>query len=289
MDVYEEHGYDVSRIVDPVVYRSEVLTEGHLPLVIDVRLPKAINLNKNESSKFIQKEERDKKGFGKITYTYKILENETYNYTKPVYRNESYTYNATYRVNETGAKILVLLMDFPYYNITWDDCINETKNGTRLVIDHYETIEAYRYVWREIKKLNGLKLKDNDKIIVDIQGNFKASIGNRQVDVCPIIKIGENYSKTFPEYAWWNSNWLYSKKITIDHTKVLADETNFPVLISYTSSDFIDHVRPDGYDFRFVDATNESEYYFEIEKYVSGTGELIAWVNVPSLDAGADT
>ena len=34
---------------------------------------------------------------------------------------------------------------------------------------------------------------------------------------------------------WWNSGWSYRKKITIDNTKVDADFTNFPVLISFSS------------------------------------------------------
>lgn len=92
-----------------------------------------------------------------------------------------------------------------------------------------------------------------------------------------------------PFNDWWNSDWSYSKKITIDHTKIDAALTNFPVLISNTSSDFASHARSDGYDFRFLDATNETECYFEIEDYDSETGTLIAWVNVTSLSSIADT
>jgi len=89
--------------------------------------------------------------------------------------------------------------------------------------------------------------------------------------------------------TWWDSNWDYKKKITIDHTKVMDNLTNFPILIANTSDDFKNHARSDGYDFRFVDSTESIEYYWELEKYNSTTGELIAWVNITELDADVDT
>ena len=38
-----------------------------------------------------------------------------------------------------------------------------------------------------------------------------------------------------PGDPWWNFEWLYRKEITINHSKVDADLTNFPVLISIVS------------------------------------------------------
>jgi len=88
---------------------------------------------------------------------------------------------------------------------------------------------------------------------------------------------------------WWDINWSYCKKITIDHTKVDADLVNFPVVMSYTSSDFANHAQPDGDDFVFVDATNTTKYNHEIEYYNSASGELVAWVNIPFLSSSVDT
>ena len=44
--------------------------------------------------------------------------------------------------------------------------------------------------------------------------------------------------------GWYNTNWEYRKKITIDHTEVSADETDFPIelYISNASSDFWDNI-----------------------------------------------
>ena len=87
---------------------------------------------------------------------------------------------------------------------------------------------------------------------------------------------------------WWNSDWPYSKKITIDHTKVGATLTNFPILFDNTSSDFA-HAQSDGDDFAFVDSTNTTQYNHEIEDYNSTTNRLIAWVNITTLSADTDT
>jgi len=88
---------------------------------------------------------------------------------------------------------------------------------------------------------------------------------------------------------WWDINWDYHKKIVINHSLVEADLQNFPVLITHTSSDFINHAQTDGDDFAFVDADNITQYKHEIEYYDSGTGELVAWVNIPVLGSTEDT
>ena len=36
-----------------------------------------------------------------------------------------------------------------------------------------------------------------------------------------------------PVNFWWDTDWSYRKKITIDHTKVAASLANFPLLISF--------------------------------------------------------
>jgi hypothetical protein len=83
-------------------------------------------------------------------------------------------------------------------------------------------------------------------------------------------------------------------QITIDHTKVAFASENFPVLISLTDDSlttfdcgFVED--PDGDDIVFTNATTTLQLYHEIEKYDAATGELIAWVLVPSLSGSADT
>ena len=88
---------------------------------------------------------------------------------------------------------------------------------------------------------------------------------------------------------WWNTSWSYRKEIVIDHNKVDADLSNFPVLIHNMSSDFVVHAQSDGNDFVFASSDNTIQYNHEIEYYNSSSGELVAWVNVTSLSSNANT
>jgi uncharacterized repeat protein (TIGR02543 family) len=89
--------------------------------------------------------------------------------------------------------------------------------------------------------------------------------------------------------GWWDPNWPYRKLITIDYTKVDGDLIGFPVLISLASdSDLAAHAQTDGDDIVFTDYNN-NRLYHEIEQYLSPSGSLIAWVNVPSLSSTTDT
>jgi len=98
----------------------------------------------------------------------------------------------------------------------------------------------------------------------------------------------DNPNQSFGPKSWWNDNWSFSERITINHIKVIEDLTNFPVLVSVLSDDLI-RARSDGYDFVFVNGTNETVYNHEIEFFNQSLGELIAWVNVTYLSSDEDT
>lgn len=87
---------------------------------------------------------------------------------------------------------------------------------------------------------------------------------------------------------WYNTDWQYRRIITIDHTKVSATQTNFPVLIDVTDSSLTTKAQTDGDDFLFTDQ-NHIKLNHQIELYDSTTGHLIAWVNVPTLSSTTDT
>lgn len=96
---------------------------------------------------------------------------------------------------------------------------------------------------------------------------------------------------------WYDGNYVYKKKITIDHTKVSGGSnlSNFPVLISMTdanlktSSNGGNVQNSSGYDIIFVDSTETTKLDHEIEKYVAATGEIEMWVKIPTLSASSDT
>ncbi|MBI4100287.1 DUF2341 domain-containing protein [Candidatus Microgenomates bacterium] len=89
--------------------------------------------------------------------------------------------------------------------------------------------------------------------------------------------------------GWYNASWGYRKKITIDSTKVGADLTNFPVLVSITDSDLSANARSDGYDILFTSSDGTTKLNHERESYTSGTGVLVAWVQVTSVSSSSDT
>ncbi len=87
----------------------------------------------------------------------------------------------------------------------------------------------------------------------------------------------------------YDFNWDYRKKITIHSSKVTADLTDFSVLISITDSDLQSKAQSDGDDILFTTLNGETKLDHEIESYNSTTGELIAWIRIPSLSSTTET
>ena len=110
------------------------------------------------------------------------------------------------------------------------------------------------------------------------------------------------------------TGYTYYAAITIDNTKVEADHTNFPVCVQGTfdgtggepdlrvagSGGEIQNVdssatisgsddAPADFGF-FPDANGDADdlYDFEIELYDKTTGQITAWVKIPTMDADAD-
>jgi len=66
--------------------------------------------------------------------------------------------------------------------------------------------------------------------------------------------------------AWYNTNWQYRKKITIDNTKVSASLTDYPVYLdlSELGTDFFDNVKNGGGDIRITTSDEETEVPREV-------------------------
>jgi len=89
--------------------------------------------------------------------------------------------------------------------------------------------------------------------------------------------------------AWYNANWQYRREITIQSSEVVSTLTNFPVLIQLASDGPLSAgARSDGFDILFTDDDGTTKLAHQIEEYVTGTGELVAWVKVPTLPSTAD-
>ncbi|MEM2129705.1 MAG: M14-type cytosolic carboxypeptidase, partial [Candidatus Bathyarchaeia archaeon] len=117
---------------------------------------------------------------------------------------------------------------------------------------------------------------------------WSGDLSGNENPVTITVTSEKTITATFTANNWWNSNWKYRRTITIDRTKVAADQTNFPVLIDITDVGLTSKAQPDGDDFVFTTANNVKLNH-EIESYDSTTGRLVAWVNVPYLSSTVDT
>ena len=118
-----------------------------------------------------------------------------------------------------------------------------------------------------------------------ILSSFTTAIGSQNVKIISNpgpLPLGSGTS-------WWNTNWLHRKEITINHSKVAASFTNFPVLVSLNSdTDLANNTQNDGDDIVFTDDSG-SQLHHEIEYFDGSTGKLVCWVNVTSLSSTEDT
>jgi hypothetical protein len=90
--------------------------------------------------------------------------------------------------------------------------------------------------------------------------------------------------------GWYQGGWLFRKQITIAHTRVTATLTNFPVMINLTAdADLAPAAQSNGNDILFTASNGTTKLNHEIERYVNSTGQLVAWVLVPSLSSTTDT
>jgi len=88
----------------------------------------------------------------------------------------------------------------------------------------------------------------------------------------------------------WLSGYNTRRKITIDHTKIDSDLTDFPVLVKLTSSNFdFSKANSDGYDIRFTEDDGTTLLKYERERHDSANQIAEYWVKIPSVSSSADT
>ncbi|WP_109830713.1 DUF2341 domain-containing protein [Reichenbachiella versicolor] len=81
----------------------------------------------------------------------------------------------------------------------------------------------------------------------------------------------------------------YSRQLTINGSEVTGSHTDFPVLISFTNNDLRTvanggNVQNDnGYDIAFYDSLSGSWLDHHLDYYIPTTGEVVAWVKIPTL------
>jgi len=90
--------------------------------------------------------------------------------------------------------------------------------------------------------------------------------------------------------APWDSSWNCYKPITINHTYVSGEQTDFTMLIDITDSDLATKAQADGNDIVFVTSDNTAQLDHQIEgTFDSTNGHLKAWIRIPTLSNTTDT
>ncbi len=100
------------------------------------------------------------------------------------------------------------------------------------------------------------------------------------------VLLGVFSTAGFAQLAGYN----YYKPITITPAEVVGSHADFPVLVSITDSDLASKARSDGFDIVFTTSAGSTTILdHELESFNSGTGELVAWVKVPTVSAAGET
>jgi hypothetical protein len=100
-----------------------------------------------------------------------------------------------------------------------------------------------------------------------------------------------NRSKVAEAASWYNNSWNWRKKITINASQI-PDSTslsNFPVMINITDAGLQANAQTDGDDILFTSTDATTKLDHEIELYTTGTGQLVAWVKIPTLSDTSNT
>ncbi|MCJ7606023.1 MAG: DUF2341 domain-containing protein, partial [Dehalococcoidales bacterium] len=95
------------------------------------------------------------------------------------------------------------------------------------------------------------------------------------------------------DFPWYNNNmdWNHRKPVTINATSIPDGPNliNYPVLVSITDTDLQVDALDSGFDILFTLDDTVTKIPHEIESFNGTTGELQAWVNIPSLSTTSDT
>lgn len=90
--------------------------------------------------------------------------------------------------------------------------------------------------------------------------------------------------------GWYTADpWTRRIPITVPAGRTTAPLTDFPLLVSLTSAGLAADAQIDGSDIRFTAADGTTPLSHEIEAWNSATGELDAWVRIPTLDSASAT
>lgn len=108
------------------------------------------------------------------------------------------------------------------------------------------------------------------------------------------LLVGISWTMGLPgAQAWWNEEWKFRKKISLDTTPAGADVTEtlvqFPVLVRLHSGNFdFTRAKENGEDIRFVGGDDLTLLKYHIEVFDSVDEIALVWVNLPVVTAASN-
>jgi len=138
----------------------------------------------------------------------------------------------------------------------------QSGNYICLMIDYSYSDQQYAY--NQIKGSSGFTQADLARLFVDF------------IEVAP--------ADTIPSFR-------FNKNIVIDHTKVVSNLQDFPILVDIWDYDLHYNTQPDGDDIAFLYNNQVIPHELELfDKKGNGThAHLVCWVKVPQLSSVEDT
>ena len=105
-----------------------------------------------------------------------------------------------------------------------------------------------------------------------------------------LITSFSSIANTYAADGWWNEEWGFRKKLTIDTTAATGIDIkdspqNIPILVRLHSGNFgffLD-LKADGSDLRFISSDNKTALKFYIEKFDPINEMAIVWVQMPRV------
>lgn len=87
---------------------------------------------------------------------------------------------------------------------------------------------------------------------------------------------------------WYDPMWTYRRLLTIPAAEIAELLADFPVLVHLRDAELLDKAQPSGNDISFVSLDGQTVFAHELEAYDETDGELVAWVNLPTLSSTED-
>lgn len=247
LDDYRNLGINVHYLKETRIYEQDVLTEGHLPFIISYTATNDFSLNRGQIDKLVRTTilQSSQSAYENFTFTYQILQNETYQEKVPVYETEMLT-------DENGT----------------------LYESTTLV--GYDNVKKFEWNWVNLNKYSPDLFDKNSFLVVDIIGHTRAG-WTGGIDIAPVIDI-LNVNNTLTQWAWWNASWHYYKVLTICN-KMACYASNLTV--GKTSGGEVNcggHCNDNFSDVRFVRENNLTLLPYYLENYTVGAQGTF-WVN----------